>query len=124
MAELPRTFREAIALTRAMRVDYLWIDSLCIVQDDKDDWERECVTMGQLYERALLVLAAAGSSDSTQGLLDIPRHPELSIEVHPSSPDNQIQGCFNIAVLTDLEASPEGAPLKTRAWAFQELCKS
>jgi len=35
--ELPRTFREVIALVRAMEIDYLWIDSLCIIQDDQQD---------------------------------------------------------------------------------------
>lgn len=41
MADLPRTFREAIQITRLLQVRYLWIDSLCIIQDVPADWEVE-----------------------------------------------------------------------------------
>lgn len=39
---LPATFRDAIRVTKSLGYEYIWIDSLCIVQDDKVDWEREC----------------------------------------------------------------------------------
>jgi hypothetical protein len=41
LASLPRTFRDAVTLTRRLNFRYLWIDSLCIIQDDSDDWARE-----------------------------------------------------------------------------------
>ena len=44
---LPRSFRHAIVVTR-----YLWIDSLCIIQDDNDDWLRESKAMGIIYQQA------------------------------------------------------------------------
>lgn len=42
---LPLTFRQAVEVTRAVGIQYLWIDSLCIVQDDMEDWERESASM-------------------------------------------------------------------------------
>jgi hypothetical protein len=67
LAQLPRTFQDAITITRAIGVRYLWIDSLCIVQDDKDDWWREAKTMGLVYEQATLTIAASGALDSRAG---------------------------------------------------------
>jgi hypothetical protein len=39
--ELPKTFQDAILITKKLAIDYLWIDSLCIIQDSKDDWAKE-----------------------------------------------------------------------------------
>ncbi len=50
-----------------MELRYLRIDSLCIVQDDPDDWSKEAPRMGQLYSRAHLVIAASGARDSSEG---------------------------------------------------------
>src|SRR6202012_6120807 len=45
----PFTFRHALEITRALGIRYIWIDSLCILQDDKQDWERESARMGDIY---------------------------------------------------------------------------
>lgn len=64
---LPKTFKDAVTITRGVRVRYLWIDSLRIVQDDKQDWLQESARMGTLYERAKFTIAASGAKDSTEG---------------------------------------------------------
>jgi hypothetical protein len=46
-AQLPQNFRDAISITRELGVRYLWIDSLCIVQDSMEDWTAESARMGQ-----------------------------------------------------------------------------
>ncbi|KFY45755.1 hypothetical protein V494_00801 [Pseudogymnoascus sp. VKM F-4513 (FW-928)] len=46
---VPKTFREAILVTRELGVRYLWIDSLCIIQDSHEDWEHEVARMGEVY---------------------------------------------------------------------------
>ncbi|KAI3319271.1 heterokaryon incompatibility protein-domain-containing protein [Xylariaceae sp. AK1471] len=56
---LPRTFQDAIWITERLGLKYLWIDSLCIIQDDQDDWSREVVNMSHLYGAAYLTLAAS-----------------------------------------------------------------
>ena len=40
-ADLPKNFQDAISYTRTMGIEYLWIDSLCIIQDSEEDWLRE-----------------------------------------------------------------------------------
>jgi hypothetical protein len=63
MDELPMTFKDAIALTRKLGISYLWIDSLCIVQDDLEDWNREAAQMGTIFERATCTIAAVDAID-------------------------------------------------------------
>lgn len=48
MSELPETFRDAVIITRKLGLSYLWIDSLCIIQDDAQDWSTEAAVMGQV----------------------------------------------------------------------------
>lgn len=73
--DLPRTFQDAINVTRALGIRYIWIDSLCIIQDDKMDWEVEAEKMGALYSNASFVIAATASADGDGGLLS----PDLHI---------------------------------------------
>jgi hypothetical protein len=68
MSSLPKTFQDAVVATRALGFHFLWIDSLCIVQDDENDWRRESQMMGTVYERAVITLAASAAPDSTHGL--------------------------------------------------------
>ncbi|KAI2601959.1 HET-domain-containing protein [Hypoxylon sp. NC1633] len=64
---LPKTFQDAIKLTRRLGIKYLWIDCLCIIQDDPDDWEREASAMSQVYRNSYLTISAAASKDSYTG---------------------------------------------------------
>jgi len=67
---LPRTFREAIQISRHLGARYLWIDSLCILQDpdDKSDWLQESSRMEQVYQHSYCNISASDALDSTQGL--------------------------------------------------------
>jgi hypothetical protein len=65
--ELSKTFQDAVVVTRTMAVRYLWIDSLCICQDDLRDWEREAAKMASVYSNAYLTISATGAKDGTVG---------------------------------------------------------
>jgi Heterokaryon incompatibility protein (HET) len=68
LPDVPKTFEDAIVVTRKLHVQYLWIDSLCIIQDDPEDWGTESLLMDQVYKNALLNIAATAASDSSGGL--------------------------------------------------------
>ncbi|KAF2803123.1 HET-domain-containing protein [Mytilinidion resinicola] len=68
--ELPKTYSDAILLTRALNIRYLWIDSLCIVQDDKEDWRAEAARMGDVYRYSHVTIAATAGEDGNAGLFD------------------------------------------------------
>jgi len=64
----PLTFRHAIEVSRSLGIQYLWIDSLCIVQDDLQDWEAEAARMGDIYENAYATLFAERANHCDDGL--------------------------------------------------------
>jgi len=70
-AVLSKTFQDAIHITRQLGMRYIWIDALCIVQDDDEDWRREAIKMHTVYGNASLTIAVAASSDGAQGCLSI-----------------------------------------------------
>ncbi|RDW66361.1 hypothetical protein BP6252_09996 [Coleophoma cylindrospora] len=68
ISDLAQTFQDAISVTRRLGYQYLWIDSLCIVQKSKEDWEREAPTMKDVYSNAACVIAAIAPWDCTESL--------------------------------------------------------
>jgi hypothetical protein len=65
---LSQTFRDAVITTRKLGIRYLWIDSLCILQGDVQDWELESGRMADIYAGAHVVLAATYAPDGSIGL--------------------------------------------------------
>jgi hypothetical protein len=70
---IPTTLRDAMILARGIGFRYTWIDALCIVQDDPQDWERESAVMDQIYGNAAVTIAASASSSSEEGIFEIQR---------------------------------------------------
>ncbi|PMD35012.1 HET-domain-containing protein [Hyaloscypha variabilis F] len=95
--ELPKTFRDAVLVTRKLGIRYLWIDSLCIIQRDLTDWKIESSRMAGVYSNAYVNLAASGSRDSRGGLFREGRVSGLHLWVYSLS-----------------------TPLLDRAWVYQE----
>jgi len=123
--ELPKTFQDAIILTRELDVRYIWIDSLCICQDDGDDWDRESAKMASVYSNSYLTIAATQAKNSSVGLFAPRTTPEYITIPYTSS--EGIQGtvvAFNLPIRK--EAMPDhymdmpSEPLQQRAWALQE----
>lgn len=81
---LAKTCQDAVTITRRLNFKYLWIDSICIIQDDRGDWERESAAMGHIYVNAYLCIAATASRDSGSGIFkhrDITKTVSL-IDIH------------------------------------------
>ena len=66
--KLPPTFQQAIILTKSLGIEYIWIDSLCITQDDDIDWANECSRMTSVYMNSFLNIGANAAGDSRGGL--------------------------------------------------------
>ncbi|CAG8978665.1 hypothetical protein HYALB_00011762 [Hymenoscyphus albidus] len=80
---LPPTFRDAIIVTRKMGYRYLWIDSLCIIQKDHDDWVKESERMQDYYKNAILTISPDSASGDHVGIFSENRllPPSLIIEL-------------------------------------------
>lgn len=100
----------------------LWIDSLCIIQDNEEDWAREAASMAKVYSQAYCTLAALSSSDSNQGLNLIP--PDFLVDMVVHDTDNEKYRLrFQHEKLdwrSVYNGSLDDSPLRYRAWAFQE----
>ncbi|KAK4222675.1 heterokaryon incompatibility protein-domain-containing protein, partial [Podospora fimiseda] len=77
---LPKTFQDAVTIARLLQIKYLWINSLCIVQDDPQDWELEASKMAGVYSGALLTIIAADTRDARDGFLG-PRDDRAEIPI-------------------------------------------
>ncbi|KAE8441884.1 hypothetical protein EG329_004190 [Mollisiaceae sp. DMI_Dod_QoI] len=136
-SELPRTFQDAITFARKIKVEYIWIDSLCIIQDDTSDWESESAVMADIYSNAYITLAATGPAGYgcffdrwiNPSILNwnmkapihshqITSRKDPNLKIHARL---RLDGIFNsftsgvtISILEDT------APLLSRAWIFQE----
>ncbi|KAL8692931.1 MAG: hypothetical protein Q9218_002132 [Villophora microphyllina] len=126
--ELPKTFQDAINISLDFNIDYIWIDSLCIVQDDEIDWHEQAGQMASVYQNCLFTIVAIASSDGSGGCYRTPGQDySQNLEFTRSSksgevcsvfarkriqhPDNEVHSGLGLNI---------GAPLIDRAWAFQE----
>lgn len=115
---LPKTFQDAVEFTRAIGVRYLWIDSLCIIQDDLNDWKREAAKMANVYQNAYCTIAATGSKGDQDGIF-IPRVKQDVCSLEYIAANTTITATYiedDVAAMKELHTSP----LSTRAWTLQE----
>lgn len=122
LSEMPKTFVDAIAVTRHLGIRYIWIDSLCICQDDAEDWSRESARMCDVYSNAYLVIAANLSSDCSGGCFHN-RQPRSQAIIN--LPGNLEKIHATLAFASDQQCSWDPAefrhePLSKRGWALQE----
>jgi len=113
MTSLPPTFRDAITVTRNLDIPYLWIDSLCIIQDDNDDWEREAAQMARIYQNGRVTITASRSDGSSGGCFaDCSDHLPKSLVVNKNGETHH--ACARKKV------EHGGWPVLSRGWIFQE----
>jgi hypothetical protein len=123
ISELPCTFQDAINICQALSIRYLWIDSLCIVQDNKNDWEIHVELMAQIYRNAYITLGAGASSDDDGGFFNEAKDSNLQPHCFTLNTEGKE---YNIYIRRSLphpnEDSPSDPemPLMTRGWVFQE----
>jgi hypothetical protein len=68
MLLLPPTFRDAVSITRRLGYRHIWIDSLCIIQDSREDWDREALFMGDVYRYGELNISASAARNCHEGI--------------------------------------------------------
>jgi len=119
MSRLPNTIRDAIALCKKLDERYLWIDSLCIVQDSPEDMANQISRMDTIYRRAFLTIVAAAGSDANAGLPGV--SPDLLRTIAPKA---SIKNFDLAAIPEDGEFELNNSKWNSRAWTFQERALS
>ena len=123
--DLPKTFRDAIQFTRALSVKYLWVDSLCILQDSLKDWRHQSSLMGDIYRNCFCNLAATSSSNSHGGLF-VERDPNLIQPLNLTITRRWLRNRPEVARRYHIWDSKlwrthvQSSPLNRRGWVLQE----
>ncbi|KAE8446208.1 hypothetical protein EG329_012433 [Mollisiaceae sp. DMI_Dod_QoI] len=121
-AALTKTFKDAIYTTKKLGFKYLWIDSLCIIQDDEVDWQHEAALMGHVYSNSTLNVAAADAEDGDTGLFferttTQMRAWRLSLPESKNPPRTSIWNCATRSMTRNML---DFCVLSGRAWTYQE----
>ncbi|KAF5339651.1 hypothetical protein D9758_015602 [Tetrapyrgos nigripes] len=128
--ELPQTLKDAIFVTRGLGIPFLWIDALCIIQDDREDWRTEAACMNDVYRNAVVTLFAADSASASQGFLSNRMvKPEVALSL--SDPESRIESSEIFVTYASSEDSDSAnhetrllggnpGPWSTRGWTLQE----
>jgi hypothetical protein len=110
---LPKTIQDAIDLVRGLGERYLWVDSLCLEQNDPGDLESGVNAMDLIYENALVTIVAACGHNANAGLPGIQygsRTPEICVE--------EVIAGVKLGVLLNLDALMKTVPYTTRGWTY------
>jgi hypothetical protein len=113
--QLPRTFRDALEITRKLDLKYIWIDSLCIIQDDERDWQIESGRMSAVYGGSYINIAASSARHANEGLF-----------LRSQSTVDGFRAKITGIGVVQFERSGNyrqivaSSHLATRAWTFQE----
>jgi hypothetical protein len=122
--DLPQLFHDAVIATRALQLDYIWIDALCIVQDDAEDWAAEAARMHDIYTHADVTISTTVSSDCRTSLSTPRRYRSKHlVPLDWWVPRARRQRGKPTQVLEPVRPAQEQSRLgavHTRAWTLQE----
>ncbi|VUC24138.1 unnamed protein product [Clonostachys rosea] len=131
--DLEANFQDAVTITRSLGLRYLWIDCLCIVQDDFDDWAAESKKMADIYRNAFVTISAMSSPVSSHGIFQTPieveNGPPPAVDICLSG-DNRTT--VSVAAFSqgdkskaeDLRLLYMYSPICLRGWCLQEAVLS
>ncbi|KAJ8129636.1 hypothetical protein O1611_g3997 [Lasiodiplodia mahajangana] len=130
--KLPRNFQDAVTVTKNLGFRYLWIDSICIIQEGKDaDFHTEKEFMEDYYGGASCTIAASSASGMDSGFLRPHFGPDVKVRrsytFHSGIGDNSdsSESAFHICdAIDDFASDVEESNLSTRGWVFQERALS
>jgi hypothetical protein len=108
-------------VTRALGYEFIWIDSLCIIQDSKDDWNHEAPLMQSVYREAAFNIAATASANGDGGLFRSREVPRIERTLVRSTWEDGSSHVYQIYHEDFWRNAFEGQPLMERGWVVQEL---
>jgi len=119
--DLTKVFQDAITVARMFEIPYLWIDSLCIIQDSGPDWDTESFKMGSYYSNAYVTISSASAPDGGHRFL-ADRETEFlptKFRLDEYRPDSPTVYTRLVPGQTEKRSDLFGQ-ISTRAWCWQE----
>ncbi|KAL6852026.1 HET domain-containing protein [Trichoderma novae-zelandiae] len=120
VTSLPRSIRDAMTLAQELGFEYIWIDSICIIQDSGDDKAQQLRMMDSIYSRANLTIVAAAGSHANAGIPGL-RSGTRSRKQHMVQVSDDLA---LVALHPDTHRSAAATTWNTRGWTYQELLLS
>ncbi|KAM0253650.1 hypothetical protein ACHAQJ_007162 [Trichoderma viride] len=115
LAALPKTFQDTIDICRYLDIPYLWIDSLCIIQDSEEDWTIQSALMAQIYGDCDLNIAATSAPNGSVGCF-FDRPNQWLVQVSSTLEDKT--WTYDLLPVPLVDAKED--LLATRGWVVQE----
>ncbi|KAF9458498.1 heterokaryon incompatibility protein-domain-containing protein [Collybia nuda] len=112
---IPDTIRDAITVAHKLSLRYLWVDSLCIIQDSEEDKAHEISKIHSIFRNAFLTIVAARAENASAGFL----HNKISLNTPSSLPFIAPDGSTGVMLLSEQERSPPEST-DQRAWCLEE----
>lgn len=116
---LPKVFRDAIRIVQHLKLQHIWIDSLCIFQDSDADWEAEAGKMGDVYAGGVFNIAAVDCHNSEGDLF--PAQTDTLLPVLPTRGASIHTGSVVGLPKQEFENEIIFSELLSRAWVYQEV---
>jgi hypothetical protein len=126
IGEIPKTIADAIKVTRHLGIQYLWVDSLCIIQDDEVGKLEQIDAMSEIFRDSTVTIAASSAASVSEGFLASAK-PLKAIARLPLfiSENGKVVELGKIYLRGDwIRVSVNDEPLYSRAWTFQETILS
>ena len=120
--DLPRTLQDAVRTCRELRIRYLWVDALCIIQDDPIDSAQVISSMPQIYSQACITISASRAQGSHIGFLgertlrDLVLEPDRIFKLGYIYPNGELGSLIFYGLV--INTRPE--PIEERGWTLQE----
>ncbi|KAL5316747.1 hypothetical protein ACEPPN_015798 [Leptodophora sp. 'Broadleaf-Isolate-01'] len=119
--ELPASYREANSICNKFGFQYIWIDSLCIIQDSIDDWRQEAMAMRDVYRNSTLNIAAAAASENSDSSFTARDASTISPLPIDAQWEGQNPGKYYLTNANTYRDEVASSPLRRRAWVVQEV---
>ena len=124
-SKLSKTIHDAVQITRGLKIRYLWVDSLSIVQDDADDWRRESAKMDKVYQSAYVTIVASSAKSASEGCLQLRRAEPEPVNIQLTIPPfNELCNLTFRLHSSSVSESFLSSPWNQRAWCLQEYALS
>jgi hypothetical protein len=113
-SKIPNTIWDAITVARKLGERYLWVDSLCLLQDDQRELQEYVAVMDLFYEMATFTIVAAGGEDAFAGLDGV---PPTRRKIHASSVKDIVPG-LKMTTVIDVDTLLRKSVYHSRAWTY------
>jgi len=128
LQSLPRTIQDAITVCRRTEIQYIWVDALCIIQDDGNDWETESAQMLNIYANSTFTIAVSEPDSCRRGFLGPQKYGsptwqrsvETTVPVALGGPTNRIYIRTSDPTQKLEQVSARKTSLAKRGWCLQE----